>query len=224
LFGRPVDRCQEILRYIRLPGSLHRYAAERFVHVAMGSPEWYGLPKPDHHLFESHPIVNSLLPHYVAHGRIRVKPDVERLEDHHVRFVDGTSEPFDVIIYATGYQISFPFLDADLLQLRNGCPHLYLNIFPPNHDHLFVVGLIQPDGGLWRLADMQAQLVTRCIQASYRPVSTDWFRRRKQKTGGSHSATRRYIGSPRHLIEVNYFDYRDRVRRLIREFDRRAGQ
>jgi putative flavoprotein involved in K+ transport len=36
--------------------------------------------------------------------RVHVKPDVERLTDHGVRFRDGREEPFDVVVAATGYR------------------------------------------------------------------------------------------------------------------------
>lgn len=41
------------------------------------------------------------------------KPDVKRLTENGAVFVDGSFEEFSVIIYATGYDYSFPFLSVD---------------------------------------------------------------------------------------------------------------
>ncbi|HEY6563104.1 MAG TPA: NAD(P)-binding domain-containing protein, partial [Pirellulaceae bacterium] len=220
LCGKPVDRLQETLVQLRLPPWLHRLVAERLVHLAVGSPEAYGLPRPDHHLFETHPIVNTLLPHFAGHGRIHVKPDVARFDGQCVHFQDGSSAEIDVVILATGYRIHFPFLDPRLLNTEGECPRLFLNVFSPVDDRIFVAGLIQPDGGLWRLADLQSKLIARFLRADEsRSASANWFRRLKRHAGNSHP-TRNYVASTRHLIEVDYFDYRRRIECLLAEFER----
>ena len=50
----------------------------------------FGLPKPDHKIFESHPLVNSQLLHYLGHGDVTAKGNVERLDGKHVVFKDGS--------------------------------------------------------------------------------------------------------------------------------------
>jgi hypothetical protein len=65
----------------------------------------YGLQKPDHAIFEHHPTINSELLHYIKLGRIRPHPDIAKITDDTVQFVDGTSEQFDMIVYATGYNL-----------------------------------------------------------------------------------------------------------------------
>ena len=44
-------------------------------------------------------------------------------------------------------------------------PGLFLHVFHPQYDNLFVAGLIQPDSGLWGLVDRQAQLIARFLLA-----------------------------------------------------------
>jgi len=41
---------------------------------------------------------------------------------------------------------------------------LYLNVFHPERDDLFVAGLIQPDSGQFGLVDCQAQLIAAYLQ------------------------------------------------------------
>jgi hypothetical protein len=68
------------------------------------------LQKPDHAIFEHHPTINSELLHYIKLGRIVPHPDIAKIEDDTVHFIDGTSERFDMIVYATGYNLgSFSF-------------------------------------------------------------------------------------------------------------------
>ena len=147
--GKPIDQCNENLLSWRLPLWARRMGAAMAIRWVLGPPELTGLPKPDHRLFESHPIINSRLHSQIAHGELSVRPDVAELQGDRVRFVDNSEEAFDVILYATGYRLSFPFLDTKHLNWHDNRPNLFLNIFHPQRDNLFCAGLIQPDSGQW---------------------------------------------------------------------------
>ncbi|HEX4000626.1 MAG TPA: NAD(P)-binding domain-containing protein [Pirellulales bacterium] len=218
LLGLPADRCGEFLLKMRVPLWLRRLIAKGLVKLAMGMPQDYGLKAPDHRLFESHPIVNSQMMYYVGHGDIVPKPDVARFDGDIVRFIDGSSEPIDVVVFATGYKISFPFIDRGHLNWRDGRPCLYLNAFHPQYDHLFVAGMLQPDGGIWELSHYQAQLMARFIQAlDAGSPRADYFRRQKSSGSSDLSGGIRYVDSTRHRIEVEHFSYRRRLKKLIAE-------
>jgi cation diffusion facilitator CzcD-associated flavoprotein CzcO len=221
LLGKPIDLCGERLLRWRLPLWLRRRVSAALVRVALGPPDRYGLPRPDHRLFETHPIINSQMLYYVGHGRIRPKPDVKELAGTRVRFVDGSEEAIDAIVYATGFKISFPFIDAKHLNCVGGRPELYLNIFHPERDDLFVAGLIQPDSGQWGLVDYQTRLIARYVRGldAHRPAAAR-FRQRKRRERPGLSAGIRYVDSTRHLLEVEHFSYRNRLRKLIRELER----
>lgn len=217
--GKPADQCGERFLRWRMPLWARRAIAAAMVRLVLGKPERYGLPKPDHRLFETHPIINSQLLYYVGHGEIRVKPDVAELCGDRVRFTDGSVEPIDVIVYATGFKISFPFIDRQYLNWRDGRPDLYLNIFHPQYDTLCVAGLIQPDSGQWGLVDYQAQLIARFFRAlEHDPRAAEAFRRRKVRAGEDLGDGIRYVPSSRHLLEVEHFSYRRKLQKLIRQF------
>jgi hypothetical protein len=219
LLGKPSDVCGERLLKMRLPIWMRRLISGTVVRLAAGRPQQYGLPKPDHKLFETHPVINSQLPYYVGHGRIAVKPDVAELLGDRVRFMDGTIEPVDVIVYATGFKISLPFIDREHLNWRDGRPELYLNVFHPEHDGLCVAGLIQPDSGQFGLVDWQAKLIARFWRAIEDSLaSAERFRRRKSQPGPDAGNGIRYVGTPRHLLEVEHFSYRRRLERHVAEF------
>jgi len=214
--GKPADQVGERLLRWRLPLWLRRWIARKVVKFTLGSPCSFGLPSPNHKLFETHPIINSQLLYYVGHGDIHIKGDVQELCGRSVRFVDGSEEEVDLIIYATGFKISFPFIDREHLNWGDGRPQLYLNVFHPLRDDLFFCGLIQPDSGQWGLVDYQAQLIARYITAlARRPDRARWFGQQKagpppQLNHGIH-----YVHSARHLLEVEHFSYRRRLQKMI---------
>jgi hypothetical protein len=219
LYGKPVDVCGERLLRWGLPLWLRRILARRLIKMSLGAPADFGLPAPDHKLFETHPIINSQMLYYVGHGKIRVKPEVSELAGDQVRFSDGSQEPIDTIIYATGFRLSFPFIDREHLNWTDGRPQLFLNVFHPHNDGLFVAGLIQPDSGAWGLVDYQAQLIARFLLAlKNEPAKAERFRRLKRAGAADLSAGIRYVDSPRHAIEVEHFTYRRRLQALIAEF------
>jgi hypothetical protein len=173
------------------------------------------VPKADHKLFESHPILNSQLHHHVGHGRLQLRPDIDELSGDRVRFVDGREDAVDLIIYATGYRASFPFIDAAHLNGKDGSPQLFMNVFHPQRDDLFCIGLIQPDSGQFGLVDYQAQLVTRYLQAlSGKPRKAERFRELKRRERPDVAGGVRYLKTPRHALEVEHYSYRRRLRKL----------
>jgi hypothetical protein len=164
-------------------------------------------------LFASHPIINSQLLYYLAHGRVTPKPNVAELAGGSVRFEDGTSETIDLVIYATGYKISFPFIDRKHLNWRDGRPRLYLNVFHPRYDNLFVIGLIQPDSGQFGLVHHQSQLVARFLAAARAGSPLAARFRRAKAAGADPPANAHYLNTPRNLLEVEHFSYRRQLER-----------
>lgn len=223
LFGKPADLCGERLLRWRLPLWLRRVIAARVVKMAQGRPQDFGLPAPDHKLFETHPIINSQMLYYVGHGLITPKPDIAELLPHAVRFADGSEQAVDVIIFATGFRISFPFIDQQHLNWRNGRPELFLNVFHPTHDRLFVAGLIQPDSGQFGLVDDQAQLIARYLVAlESNPAAAARFRRLKSKPETDLGGGIKYLHASRQLLAVEHFSYRRKLQKLIKQLSARC--
>jgi hypothetical protein len=215
--GMPIDALGERLLRWRVPTPLRRLIAKLMVRLSLGPSHLTGWPKPDHKLFETHPIINSRIHDRLAHGDLTIKPNVARLDGQTVHFVDGTSEEFDVIIYATGFKISFPFMDTKHLNWRDSRPDLYLNIFHPERDDVFCVGLIQPDSGQWGIVDDQARLVTKYLldREKTTPAITQ-FKRLKETNDQRWRGGRRYLDSPRHRLEVEHFSYRKELKRQVK--------
>ena len=60
------------------------------------------------HATSSGTVVND-----IAYRRIEVKHGVDRIEGRKIRFTDGTSDEFDILVAATGYLIDLPFLSEE---------------------------------------------------------------------------------------------------------------
>jgi len=214
--GQPIDQCNELVLSMRMPLWVRRLASKMVIRWVLGPAELAGLPRPDHRLFECHPIINSRLHHQSAHGDLAIRPDIADLAGDQVRFVDGTVESVDLIIYATGYRLSFPFIERQHLNWQNDRPALFMNVFHPDRDDLFVAGLIQPDSGQWGLVDYQAQLIAKYLKAKERSTSTaKWFGKLKQSTHPKLNQGIRYVDTPRHRLEVEHFSYRRKLQKLI---------
>lgn len=214
--GIPIDQFNERWLAWRMPLWLRRLGARLVIRWALGPAEQAGLPRPDHKLFESHPIINSQLHYHLGHGDLEVRPNIEQFDGQCVRFIDGSEQEVDLVIFATGFQISFPFIDREHLNWRNGKPQLFLNIFHPERDDLFCAGLIQPDSGQWGLVDYQAQLITRYLQSREQPSpASHWFENLKKAADETANGGIRYLNTSRHLLEVEHFSYRRQLQKLI---------
>ena len=218
MLGRPTDGIVNFCEGMPMPHGLRNIVYTVWHKLVVGSNARYGLPEPEHRIMDTHPTMNTVLPQLAAHGRIAIKPEITELTGRMVRFADGTEVEADLLVYATGYQIALPLIDNELIFHADGPPRLYLNVFHPEFDDLFAVGLIQANGSIWRLADDQSKLVASFLVATAEGHErAAWFRALKAK-GHDRSSQSSYVQSERHRLELNYYTYRRKTRRLLRSF------
>lgn len=148
---------------IKLPRRLKQWADALLIRVIIGKPSQYGLPDPDYRLYESHPVVNSLVLHHLGHGDIRPRPDIAQVSGERVTFSDGSHGDYDLILQATGYQLSYPFIDKSELNWTGMAPALYLNVFHPHHKNLLMLGMVEAAGLGWQGRDEQAEMMALMI-------------------------------------------------------------
>lgn len=158
VFGRPADT---LGGKKPLPRWLKQRLDATVLQWFTGDPTRFGFPRPNYKMYESHPIVNSLILHHLGHGDIHVKADVERFDGHTVHFKDGSQQDYDLVLAATGYTLHYPFIDRDHLNWQGMAPQLYLNIFAPRYKRLAVLGMIEASGIGWQGRYEQAELVAR---------------------------------------------------------------
>jgi cation diffusion facilitator CzcD-associated flavoprotein CzcO len=164
VFGRPRA---EIGWLAKLPVWANERIGRVISDLVIGPARAYhGLPEPaTRNLNEQPPVVNNLLPYWIHHGRISVKPAIERLDGRRVHFADGSSGEYDTILWATGFNVALPFLDADVLQWRDGVPLRTAGLtLPVGAEHLYFIGLCGPRGPQAPVFSQQAALVARMLR------------------------------------------------------------
>ncbi|MFI8383728.1 flavin-containing monooxygenase [Pseudomonas sp. NPDC079086] len=162
--GRPTDT---LGKAVKLPRPLKQLLDGLLVRALVGKPSQYGLPDPDYKLYESHPVMNSLVLHYLGHGDIKARRDIAKVEGLQVTFTDGEQAEYDLILQGTGYKLDYPFIDRAHLNWPSnaGAPQLYLNVFHPEYDDLFMLGMVEASGLGWQGRDEQAELVALYIKS-----------------------------------------------------------
>lgn len=161
IFGKPADT---IGGAIKLPMWLKRRINGTILKWFTGDPQRLGFPKPDHALYESHPIVNSLVLFHAGHGDLKVRPDIDRFDGNTVHFKDGSQADYDLVLAATGYRLHYPFVDRELLNWQGSAPHLFLNAMHPSRDDVFVLGMVEASGLGWQGRHEQAELIARYLR------------------------------------------------------------
>jgi hypothetical protein len=132
--------------------------------IAIGRYSDYGLPKPDHKLFEAHPTVNSEIFHYLKHGRVSPRPNVVGVRHRTVLFADGQEAEFDLVVCATGYRVSFPFFHDSLCEVIGKTAQTVGGCLLPGRKHLYIVGTGQVRYGIGPLIRPYALLIADWIK------------------------------------------------------------
>lgn len=112
VFGIPSDVFAE--NGPTLPMWLEQRLFGVLLRLLVGDLTRLGLPKPDHKLFETHPILNSQLIHHLQHGDITARPGIAAAHGTTITFTDGSTEDVDLVLLATGYRRHLPYADAVL--------------------------------------------------------------------------------------------------------------
>ena len=196
--GRPSDQ-------VALPGWMPWWVTAARLRIGAtlaGDMTRYGLPKPAHAPGQSHPVQSEQIRARLAAGAITAKPGIERLDGDRVVFVDGSSAVADLLVWATGYRVSFPFLDPGLVQARDNDLPLWKRTVHPDLPGLFFIGLLQPVGAVMPLAEAQSAWVTEMLTGAYLPPDDDTIR--SQMLAEHARNTRQFYASPRHTMEVDF--------------------
>ena len=177
--GLPWDHCLETRFYESLPVWLREWLEERRVEGRFDHGN-YGL-RPTHGVFNAPSVISDDLPFCITKGTLKIKPNISHFTKNGVVFTDGTKvEQLDVVIFATGYNITFEFLkDTDyIVPVKENHVSLYKNVFPPHLSEptLAVLGLIQSSGAFYPAVEMQARWVARVLKGEARLPSKDAMR------------------------------------------------
>ena len=198
-----------------MPAKLGRKLARASIKKRVGNMEDYGLPKPDHEPLDAHPSVSGEFLTRVGCGDITPKGAMERLDGDGVVFKDGTREQVDAIVWATGYNVSFPFLeDPEILPKDNKLP-LFKRMVRPGYENLFFLALAQPLPTLVNFAEQQSKLCAAKIAGEYEFPPREEMERIIKEDEEFHLG--HFYDAPRHTMQVDFNAY---VKDLMKEIER----
>ncbi len=220
LNGKPTDESASPLLTLT-PLWFQRFFLERMLGLTAGDMTAYGLPKPDHKLLEAHPTVSAELLSRLGHGDIVVKPNIDRFSGtRSVRFADGSEEKIDLVVYCTGYKITFPFFDPALISADGNRLPLYRRVASVDHPGLYFIGFIQPLGAIMPLAEAQSEWVADLL--SGRGALPSRGEMREEVVAAEGKMRKRYVASKRHTIQVDFHPYLREIRRERKQAAQRA--
>ncbi|MFN3514435.1 MAG: flavin-containing monooxygenase [Phenylobacterium sp.] len=217
--GKPADKSA---MPAWMPRKLGLSLARKAIKKAIGNMEDYGLPKPDHEPLEAHPSVSGEFLTRAGCGDVRFKPAIQRLEGRKVRFADGSVEDVDVIIFATGYDMRFPFFDDPALvpDAEHRLP-LFKRMMKPGVPNLFYMGLAQPLPTLVNFAEQQAKLAAAYLTGRYLPPPPAEMEQVIAADEELHMG--QYYRSKRHTIQVDFNVYVADLMKEIARGEKRAA-
>lgn len=202
MLGKPLD---QFFTSAHIPFAVRQRLAEKLHRLVVGDMTRYGLPKPDHRLLDAHPTISGRILDRLTHGAITPKPNIHALDGDSVRFVDGSVEKADVIVYCTGYKVTFPFFDSAFLEAKDNELPLFKRVFDPAHPKLAFVGLLQPLGAIMPLAEAQGRWLVKWLRREY--ALPPLPKMRKIIADERRAVLTRYGRSKRHTMQVDFDDY-----------------
>lgn len=194
LFGVPADVIGSTGPH--LPMWVQQRVFGGMLRLLVGDPRRVGLQRPDHRIFETHPVLNSNLHHALQHGDVTARPAIARIDDRTVHFVDGTREEVDEIIAATGYEHAIPYAQQ---LFGRGHPDLYLTAFSREHEGLFGLGFTETNSGAYGHFDELAQLIAgHLADRTADPERYRRFERHLRTDSPDLTGGIRFVDTPRH--------------------------
>ena len=195
----------------KLPLWLQRILLSTTLRLAHGKQEDFGVPKPNRPLLSEHPTVSQDLLSLSGRGLIKFKPNIKEFHNKTVIFEDGTQQDFDLIVYATGYKVTFPFLkhyaEFDVEESNN--IRLYKRVIHPEYQNMFFLALIQPLGAIMPLAELQAKWIAKIITGECKLPTKEGMLKSIEEE--AQKLAKRYKQSPRHTLQVDFFPYKEAI-------------
>lgn len=190
--------------------------------LTAGNAARLGLPQPQHAPSQSHPVQSEEIRDALRSGTVTPRPGIAALEGGSVRFVDGSTAAADLIVWATGYRVSFRFLDPTLLAAPENDLPLWKRAVHPDLPGLYFLGLLQPIGAVMPLAEAQAQWIAEILTGGYAFPSVQEVRDQMRADHDRNAS--RFYASPRHTMEVDFDHYLWDLRRERRRGRARAAR
>ncbi len=210
IFGKPSDEFASGSAW--LPTWARQTSFQWLLRLLQGNYRDMGLPENTKPPLHAHPTLNSDLIDYIRHGRIGPRGGIARFDGADVVFTDGSRAAYDTVVACTGFVITHPFFDKRFIDYSavDKTP-LYLKMLHAQHPSLYFIGLFQPLGCIWPMADMQARLAVQEIIGKWqRPA--DLPAKIEHEMANPHF---NFDKAPRHSTEVDYHLFRKELQAAL---------
>ena len=135
-----------------------RLLRDRVVRIS-GNPADFGAPRPDPDiLIAGHSLCQDYLMQ-VREGQIVCRPEITDVDTNTVTFADGSREPVDAIICATGYALDIPYLPPEVASTVGAQLRLHHRTLHPDLRGLAFVGQFALQGPYLPLLELQARWI-----------------------------------------------------------------
>lgn len=170
--GLPADLVRRLAVRMHIPFAIQKSVFHFLQRVYIGHPNRLGLGPVNHDLLDRLPVSDRGLMKAVNRGRVRLRGPVRSIGRHTVRFTEDREidEPVDNIIFATGYNKTYPVLDRQLAEplSRDDQPFPFF-IFHPVENNLFFTSEVSVPQGSWPMFAEQARVIAAYLRADSRP-------------------------------------------------------
>jgi len=164
--------------------------------------------------------VSDMFPSYVASGDIEMRPGIQQLDEDGVVFENGCRENIDIIVWATGYKVSFPFFDRSFISAPGNRLPLFKRVIKPGIPNLFFIALAQPSITLFAIAERQAKWIAAYLSGEYALPDAEEQARTILADEKKHMG--RYYASARHTMQLDQDIYFAELDRELRRGAKRA--
>jgi thioredoxin reductase len=208
--GRPID--VQYAKLKKFPRWLRQHILKLALKVVVGPYYKYGLPEPDFPVLSKHPTLNTDILEQIRHGDVTPRRGVVSVSGNRIAFADGSAGDFDTVICATGFRTEIPFMSdiakgwGDAVSLP-----LYLKMMLADEPGLAFVGMVQPIGCIWVMAEDQARLVAAELAGTWkRPadIKAQVARQLARDSG-------RFVASHRHTLQIDTYEYRAEIEAFV---------
>jgi dimethylaniline monooxygenase (N-oxide forming) len=194
---------------------VQRFFLNTMLRLARGKQEDFGVPKPRRPLLTEHPTLSQDLLNLAGRGLVKFKPNIKEFKGKTVIFEDGSSQDFDMVVYATGYKVTFPFLKETAFDVSESNDlRLYKKVIHPDYPNLFFLALIQPLGAIMPLAEIQSKWIAKILKGDVLVPTHEAMMADIEKDKAAMQ--QRYKASPRHTLQVDFHPYRESIEKEIK--------
>lgn len=211
MFGRAFTDITAHIQHPWLPRGLRQRIIRFLVWLVHGDMTKLGFKRPTE---LTHVTSNATVVTDIAYRRIEVKQGITAVEGKRISFADGTSEEFDTLIAATGYEIDLDFIPPEVLAVKDNSLPLYLRMVPPDWPGLFFLGFFNTDTALNMVFEHQARWVREILLDNARLPPPDAMHRAVAERAAWYGS--RYKHTARHTIEEEHVHYLSDLRRAMK--------